>query len=75
MGILVSDKVGTSVILVSIEDDGLEVAGTPPVWVSAGFVIVSFVVVGWLTVLVLGAANVSFNVVKAGLDEDEVATG
>ena len=78
MGVLVSDKEGVSGILVAIEDDGPEVAGTPSVWVSAGFVIVSFVVVGWLTVLVLGAADVSFDVVKAvvrRLDEDEVVTG
>ena len=75
---MVSDKEGVSGILVAIEDDGLEVVGTPPVWVSAGFVIVSFVVVGWLTVLVLGAADVAFDAVKAvvkRLDEDEVVTG
>ena len=73
MGVLVSDKEGVSGILVAIEDDGPEVAGTPSVWVSA-----SVVIVEWLTVLVLGAADVSFDVVKAvvrGLDEDEVVTG
>ena len=78
MGILVSDKVGTSAILVSIEDDGLEVAGTPSVWVSTSVVTATSVIVEWLTVLVLGAADVSFDVVKAvvrGLDEDEVVTG
>ena len=70
---MVSDKEGVSGILVAIEDDGPEVAGTPSVWVSA-----SVVIVEWLTVLVLGAADVAFDVVKAvvrGLDEDEVVTG
>ena len=74
MGVLVSDKEGVSGILVAIEDDGPEVAGTPSVWVSASVV----TTVDGLIVLVLGAADVSFDVVKAvvrGLDEDEVVTG
>ena len=75
---MVSDKVGTSVILVAIEDDGPEVAGTPSVWVSTSVVTATSVIVEWLTVLVLGAADVSFDAVKAvvrRLDEDEVVTG
>ena len=75
---MVSDKESVSGILVAIEDDGPEVAGTPSVWVSASVVTATSVIVEWLTVLVLGAADVSFDVVKAvvrGLDEDEVVTG
>ena len=78
MGVLVSDKEGVSGILVAIEDDAPEVAGTPSVWVSTSVVTATSVIVEWLTVLVLGAADVSFDVVKAvvrRLDEDEVVTG
>ena len=78
MGVLVSDKEGVSGILVAIEDDAPEVAGTPSVWVSASVVTKTSVILEWSTVLVLGAADVSFDVVKAvvrGLDEDEVVTG
>ena len=78
MGVLVSDKEGVSGILVAIEDDGPVVAGTPSVWVSTSVVTATSVIVEWLTVLVLGAADVSFDVVKAvvrRLDEDEVVTG
>ena len=74
---MVSDKEGVSGILVAI-DDGPEVAGTPSVWVSASVVKAASVIVEWLTVLVLGAADVAFDVVKAvvrGMDEDEVVTG
>ena len=71
---MVSDKEGVSGILVAIKDDGPEVAGTPSVWVSASVVTATSVIVEWLTVLVLGAADVSFDVVR-GLDEDEVVTG
>ena len=45
---------------------------------SASVVTATSVIVEWLTVLVLGAADVAFDVVKAvvrGLDEDEVVTG
>ena len=75
---MVSDKEGVSGILVAIEDDGPKVAGTPSVWVSTSVVTATSVIVEWLTVLVLGAADVSFDVVKAvvrRLDEDEVVTG
>ena len=75
---MVSVKEGVSWILVAIEDDGPEVAGTPSVWVSTSVVTATSVIVEWLTVLVLGAADVSFDVVKAvvrRLDEDEVVTG
>ena len=75
---MVSDKEGVSGILVAIEDDAPEVAGTPSVWVSPRVVTATSVIVEWLTVLVLGAADVSFDVVKAvvrRLDEDEVVTG
>ena len=78
MGVLVSDKEGVSGILVAIEDDAPEVAGTLSVWVSASVVTATSVIVEWLTVLVLGAADVSFDAVKAvvrRLDEDEVVTG
>ena len=78
MGVSVSDKEGVSGILVAIEDDGPEVAGTPSVWVSTSVVTATSVIVERLTVLVLGAADVSFDVVKAvvrRLDEDEVVTG
>ena len=78
MGVLVSDKEGVSGILVAIEDDGPEVAGTPSVWVSTSVVTATSVIVEWLTILVLGAADVSFDAVKAvvrRLDEDEVVTG
>ena len=75
---MVSVKEGVSWILVAIEDDGPEVAGTPSVWVSTSVVTATSVIVERLTVLVLGAADVSFDVVKAvvrRLDEDEVVTG
>ena len=75
---MVSDKEGVSGILVAIEDDGPEVAGTPLVWVSTSVDTATSVIEEWLTVLVLGAADVSFDVVKAvvrRLDEDEVVTG
>ena len=75
---MVSDKEGVSGILVAIEDDGPEVAGTPSVWVSTSVVTATSVIVEWLTILVLGAADVSFDAVKAvvrRLDEDEVVTG
>ena len=75
---MVSDKEGVSGILVAIEDDGPVVAGTPSVWGSTSVVTATSVIVEWLTVLVLGAADVSFDVVKAVvriLDEDEVVTG
>ena len=78
MGVLVSDKEGVSGILVAIEDDAPEVAGTPSVWVSASVVTATSVIVEWLTVLVLGFADVSFDAVKTvvrRLDEDEVVTG
>ena len=75
---MVSDKEGVSGILVAIQEDGPEVAGTPSVWVSTSVVTATSVIEEWLTVLVLGAADVSFDVVKAvvrRLDEDEVVTG